>query len=134
MAKQKFIVEICPFEGRASACWPNGTRIRQTSQLGEDLADCCKSGDCQDACEYVIAAYAIEWSIVRKVGETPQGVWQYERGVATGEELQKTCETIYFESESDFSDWNTAAMYLIWQAASDLQEDWCELELAKERG
>jgi hypothetical protein len=45
-----FIVELS-FCGSVSVCRPNGSEISPKSKLGRDLADCCKSGDCQDACQ-----------------------------------------------------------------------------------
>jgi len=100
---------VCTTEGEA----PSGEMLA-------DLLDCCASGDCEDACRYVLSEYQPEFRIVRCVDKTCNP-WKFENGIATAEEKQATCEAIYFESESDFSDEDLAEVYLIWQAADDAQ-------------
>ncbi|ELT51210.1 hypothetical protein [Brucella intermedia] len=48
---------------------------------------------------------------------------EYENRAATAEEKAETCRAIYFESESDFTDEKTADLYLIWQAAAELEAE-----------
>lgn len=111
----QMIIEICPHEPRASMCLTDGGEVRG-SDLEGDLQDCIGSGDCQPACEYVLDQIGVDFRIVARNGG---GV--YENRPATPEELQVTCENIYFESSSDFSDEYLAQTYLVWEAASELE-------------
>jgi len=83
-----------------------------------DLADCCASGDCEDACRYILANYSVDWRVVKKCEDG-----NFHNVTATSYDKRKVCEAIYFESESDFSDEQLAEVYLIWQAASQLNND-----------
>lgn len=116
MARQTFIIEISPGEGYTSACRLNGLTIAPKSELGQALRDCVKPGDCQDVCKYVLQTWKPVFRTVRKTGST------YENAVASDSELQTCCETIYFESDTDFADRDNAELYLVWQAASDYAE------------
>ncbi len=115
--KRKVIAEVCPYEGSVSLCCPDGRKIGKQSKLFSDLANCCKSGDCQNACEFVLEKYEVEWRIVRKM---PDG--NYENALATDKELRKTAKTIYFESSANFADRSVCETYLIWQGANDCMD------------
>ncbi len=112
---QGFIIEICPNGGHASPCTMQGESLRG-SAFESDMADCNSSGDCEPACRYMLQNYAIQFRIVAK-----DESGKYENRLATDSELQETCQTIYFESESDFSDPELCKIYLIWQAVSEME-------------
>lgn len=118
MSKPKFIVQICPYEGVADPCLMNGKAISDDAVIAEALADCCKSGDVQPACEYVRDQMDIEWRIVAR-----NAAGEYENRLATFEEKARTAREIYFESEADFGDESIVDMYLIWQAANMAEQD-----------
>ena len=111
------LIEICPFEGRASACCDNGESLIG-SEFESDLLDCVSSGDCEPACMYVLEIFKPEFRIVAKGSDG-----KYENRLATCEEKQATCEVIYYDSDTDFSDETNADMYLIWQAASEFESE-----------
>lgn len=113
--KSNFIVELS--SDGVSCCRKNGSEISTRSKLFADLRDCCKSGDCQAACEYVISEHLPEFRIVKRVNG------EYENVIADHSDKAKVCKAIYFESESDFTgDEKLCEVYLIWQAAFDLIE------------
>lgn len=111
--KPNLIIEICPHEPRASLCMIDGESVMQ-SEWGDDIADCTRSGDAQPACEYVLDRIGVEFRIVAR---NARG--EYENRLATDDELRATCEEIYFESDTDFSDRRCAEIYLVWNAACD---------------
>jgi hypothetical protein len=78
------------------------------------MRDCTSSGDCEPACQYVLDTYSPEFHIVKKVDG------DYQNVIATPEDKQLVCEAIYFESEPFFSDEDMADLYLVWEAASNL--------------
>ena len=106
----EYIIEICPFEPRATICGMNGESV--------DIADCRASGDCEPACNYVRDSLGVEFRIVAR-----DESGQYVNRLATDAELQATCEAIYFESETDFSNRATCETYLIWEAACQCEGD-----------
>lgn len=114
----RLIIEICPHEPRASACLGSGESVSADSEVAEALADCCASGDAQDACEYVRDRLRPEFRIVAR-----NAAGAYENRLATPEEKAATARAIYFDSESDFDDESTAETYLIWDAAHDAEND-----------
>jgi hypothetical protein len=107
----KYIIEICPNEPRASICGMNGESVANDS----DVADCRASGDCQPACEYVLSL-GVEFRIVAR---DENG--QYVNRLATDGELEATARAIYFDSDSDFTDSDTARLYLMWEAANSCE-------------
>lgn len=111
---EMIIIEISPIEGRASACLIDGSEIASDADILADMKDCNKSGDCEDACQFVIDQIGVEFRIVAR---DEKG--NYENRLATDDEKQQTCESIYFDSETDFSDIDKAELYLVWQAASE---------------
>jgi len=112
------IIQICPREGLASPCLMNGESIHTDDAIAEAFADCVKSGDCEPACEYVRDNIKVDFRIVAR-----NAAGEYENREATAEEKAETCRTIYFESETDFTDESTAENYLIWQAASEAESE-----------
>jgi hypothetical protein len=111
-----FIVELS-LCGSVSVCRKNGRPISKRSNLGRDLLDCCASGDCEPAIRYVLEKYKPEFRIVRRVDS------DYVNVLASAEEKRQVCNTIYWESESDFNVEHTAELYLLWQAASDFSSN-----------
>jgi hypothetical protein len=81
----------------------------------EHLRDCNASGDCEPACRYVLEHCNPEFRIVKKIDG------EYQNVVASPEDKRSICEEIYFESDTDFSDEDNANLYLVWEAAHDLQ-------------
>jgi len=98
------IIEICPHEPRAMFADVKGYE--------SDIADCTGSGDAQEACEYVRDQIGVAFCIVAR-----NAAGEYENREATEAEIEATARAIYFESDSDFSDVDVAATYLIWEAA-----------------
>ena len=119
MTDPQIIIEISPIEPRATACLMDGSEIATNPDILSDMNDCNASGDCQEACEYVRDQIGIEFRIVA----IDPATGKYKNRLATDNEMQATCEAIYFDSETDFSDSDTAKSYLIWQAASDLESE-----------
>lgn len=114
----KLIVEICPFEPRTSACLMNGDEVSADTEVSEHLANCNASGDCEQACLYVLNYVGVEFRTVAK-----NAAGEYENRLATPEEKAATCMAIYFDSDADFSDETTADTYLVWDAARDANDD-----------
>lgn len=112
----RIIIELCPDEPRTSACLVNGAEISTDETLSQDMADCRASGDVQEACEYVRDQVGVDWRIIARNADGA-----YENRAATDAEMEATARAIYFDSETDFSDVDTAATYLIWSAACDLE-------------
>lgn len=82
------------------------------------MLDCTDSGDAEPACVYVRDHVGIDFRIVaRNAGG------EYENRAATASEKAETCRAIYFDSETDFTDEKTADLYLIWQAAAELEAE-----------
>ncbi len=110
----QLIIEICPVEPRTSACLMNGDEVSSDPEVAQHLADCNASGDCEDACLYVVRHVGVEFRIVARDASGAS-----VNRLATPEEKEATCRAIYFDSESDFSDETTADTYLVWDAARD---------------
>lgn len=109
----KLIIEVCPREPRASVCLMSGADVSHDPEVSEHLADCRRSGDCEEACRFVLDHVGVEF---RTVARNAAG--KYENRLATAEEKEATCRAIYSESDSDFSDESLAETYLVWEAAS----------------
>ncbi len=103
------VISICPNEPRA-------TVEVATPAAMLDLANCIVPGDAGPALRHVLAEHNPRFTITarRDAGSANPG---YETRTATPAEMQAACEAIYFESESDFTDSETAALHLLWQAA-----------------
>ena len=104
------VIEICPNEPRAD--------FVDVSGYTRDIADCTASGDCEPACAYVRDHIGVQF---RTIAKNDRG--EYENRLATDSEIERTARAIYFDSESDFSDTNVAALYLIWNAAHNAESD-----------
>jgi hypothetical protein len=111
------IIEICPREPRASACLPDGREVSEDPATAADLAYCTQPGDCEPFCEYVRDRVGVDWRIVAR-----NDAGEYENREATDAEMQATCEAIYFDSSTDFTDRDTCETYLIWEAAHDARQ------------
>lgn len=110
----RLIIEISPDEPRASACLMDGSEVTADIEVYRAMRDCIKGGDAEPACTYVRDQLGVEFRIVAK-----DAAGAYENRLATDAELQATCEAIYFESETDFSEQARAQAYLIWEAAME---------------
>lgn len=109
-----FIIELYDGEG-TSPYNPDGSEIN--GQILEDLLDCTRSGDMTHACLYVLGVHKPEFRIVKWIDGGFKNV------IATPEDKQKVCESIYFDSDVDFSDESRANLYLVWDAAFHVDED-----------
>lgn len=100
-------------------CMANGSELTDETLLS-DLRDCTTSGDVEDAYQYVLDTYEIEWRTVRCVNREP---FEFKNYQATPEEITQAVQSIYPDSDTDFTDQNDAKLYLIWQAANNLYGD-----------
>jgi len=105
--KEVCTIEICPAEPRVDLAHD----VSEESDLAGDLKDCTGQGDAEDSCRYVARAYDVQFVIADKDLD-------FERRPATEEEIRETCDAIYFDSDSDFTDSDLAEVYLIWEAAN----------------
>lgn len=113
----KLIVEICPYEPRTSACLMSGDEVSADTEVSAHLADCNASGDCEDACLFVLRHVGVEFRIVAR-----NAAGEFENRLATAEEKAATCRAIYFDSDADFDDESRAETYLVWDAARDAED------------
>lgn len=116
MNNPQIIIEIVGDE--LYACDMLGDEITPSHPVWDDLADCCTSGDCEDACQFVIDQVGVEFRCIGR--NANNGV---ENRLAIDADLQQVCEAIYFESDTDFSDRDNAELYAVWQAANNIIED-----------
>lgn len=110
------IIEIS-MGGDCSVCAADGSSA-SGSEYVDDLRDCTKPGDAQEACEYVLDQIGVDFCIVART----DGGGYVNRG-ATDAEKEACCKAIFFESETDFSDPRTADAYLVWEAACTMESD-----------
>lgn len=111
----KLIIEIVGED--VSACLMDGSEVATDAEVSEALDDCTHSGDASEACAFVRNVIGVEFrTIVRN------GTGEYENRQATDAEMAACARAIYFESETDFTDRDNAADYLIWQAAHDIAD------------
>ena len=108
-----FIIEIG--QESATCCTMEGESL-YGSEFEEDILDCVKSGDCEPACTFIRNYIKPEFRIVAK-----DSSGDYCNRLATDSELKDCARSIYFESEADFADPETAKLYLIWEAAAQLE-------------
>tara|TARA_R110000851_G_scaffold149520_1_gene290070 strand:+ start:43 stop:387 length:345 start_codon:yes stop_codon:yes gene_type:complete len=111
------IIEVCSNGPHAVACTDEGYSIMGSTYESEIL-DCTKGGDVEGACLYILSAFNPDFRVIAK-----DSSGSYVNRPATDEELQLTCEAMYFDSEADFSDVETAKMYLVWEAASAVESE-----------
>lgn len=110
-----FIIELS-FPDSVSVCRKNGAEISKRSTLYTDLLDCTSSGDSEDACRYVIEQHKPEFRVVKRFDGN------YRNVLASSQDLAEICRSIYFDSDSDFTNEDIAKLYLVWQAAHDVCE------------
>jgi hypothetical protein len=110
------IIEVCPNEPRASMCLADGSEVTSDADILAHVQDCNASGDCKDACRYVMSL-GIDWRIVAR-----NASGEYENRNATDDELTATAQAIYFDSSTDFDDVDNAQLYLVWEAAREFEE------------
>ena len=103
----KMIVELSLCGYVSASSWNADER----KTIKQDLLDCTSPGDCESECRYVLDNYDIDWRIVKQI----DGKW--ENVSASADDKRILCETIYFDSETDFADTDNSELYLIWEAA-----------------
>jgi hypothetical protein len=108
-----FIIEISQ---ESAMCCTLGGESLCGSEFEADLLDCVKSGDCEEACAFIRDCIQPDFRITTK-----DSSGNYYNRLATDSELESCARSIYFESESDFADPDTAKLYLIWEAATQVQ-------------
>lgn len=82
-----------------------------------DILDCTKSGDTEDSCKYILTRYNPAFRIVKMLDG------RYRNVVASFRDKQELCESIYFDSDTDFSDTDNSELYLIWESAHQFRND-----------
>jgi len=103
-----FIIEISTC-GSITVCTMDGDEL--SGGVVVDLLDCAGSGDATEACMYVLDTYDPKIRIVKKING------EYKNVLASKEDKKQVCESIYFESDTDFSDEDKANLYIVWYAA-----------------
>ena len=103
-----FIIEISTC-GSITVCTMDGDEL--SGGVVVDLLDCAGSGDATKACRYVLDTYDPKIRIVKKING------EYKNVLASKEDKKQVCESIYFESDTDFSDEDKANLYIVWYAA-----------------
>ena len=114
MTDSRYIIELCPHEPRASIYSMNGESVGQDP----DIADCRASGDVEPACLYVLNHRGVNFRIIAR-----NAAGEYENRLATDDEISATARAIYFDSDADFDDIETAMTYLVWEAANSCTDD-----------
>ena len=76
-----------------------------------DILSCTGSGDADDSCQYILTKYEPVFRIVKMLDG------RYRNVIASCKDKQDFCESIYFDSDTDFSDTDNAALYIIWEAS-----------------
>lgn len=107
-----FIIEIS-LCGSVTCCTNDGNEL--DGEMLSDMNDCNRSGDAEPACQYILDHYKPEFRIVRNVDG------KYQNVIASKEEKHQVCREIYGGSDTNFNDEDTANLYLVWAAASDLE-------------
>jgi len=110
-----FIIEIT--EESALGCTMEGESLCG-SEFETDLLTCVNSGDCEHACTFIRDYTKPEFRIVAK-----DSTGNYCNRLATDLELESCARSIYFESEADFENPDTAKLYLIWETAFQLKSE-----------
>ena len=108
-----FIIEIS-LCGSVTCCTNDGNEL--DTEMLSDMNDCNRSGDVEPACQYILDHYKPEFRIVRNVGG------DYQNVIASKEEKFQVCRETYSGSDTNFNDEDNANLYLVWAAASYLQE------------
>lgn len=108
------IIEIWPKTGETSACLKDGSEITTNLDILTHFKDCNAAGSSWNICADIRDNIGVEFRIIERDSKG-----KYENRLATDAEKQETCETIFFDSETDFSDMDDAEIYLIWDAAKE---------------
>ena len=96
--------------------WDNDQQISPICKrhgFGKALANCCKSGDREDACRFLLSRFKLDFYIIKQVDG------EYKRVPATHIDKAYICREIYRDSGRNFTDseeW--CDIYLIWEAAN----------------
>jgi hypothetical protein len=107
--KARLPISICPAEPRANV------DCDVSDSMSQDLLDCTGPGDAEPACRYVMQAYDLAFTIWDSA--------ERKHRTATPAEIGATCRAIYFDSDSDFDDLDTCAMYLVWEVAANYEQE-----------
>lgn len=113
MKLQKLLIEIA-FDPYCSIMTEAGKAL--TGEVLAHALDCTQPGDVEPAVRFLREKYKIEWRIVKQI--TPG---KYQNVIASASDKQKISEAIYFESDEDYTDEETAEIYLIWDACETLK-------------
>ena len=108
--------------GSVCACWNK----EDHETIVDDFSDCTSPGDSEPACRYVLENYDIDWRIVKQIDG------KYQNVSASDDDKRIFCETVYFDSETDFSDSDNSELYLIWEAAHQLENEEAAHQLENE--
>lgn len=106
-SKAKYLVEICPHEPRATICGPRDGV--DSLQRDTTVIDCVKSGDCAQACHYLLSQ-GVEFRIVARDTRN-----NYRNRLATHAEIVATARAIYGDY---FASVKMAKVYLVWDACA----------------
>jgi hypothetical protein len=109
-----FIIEISTC-GSVTACTNDGGIL--LGDTLDDVLDCTASGDCEPACRYVLETYNIEYRTVKNIDG------KYQSVIASPDDKKNVCESIYFESDTDFTDEESCDLYLVWEAANQVKSE-----------
>lgn len=86
-------------------------------ELHADLIDCNKPGDVENSCQYILDHWKPEFRIVKMLDG------RYQNVIASDVDKQELCESIYFDSDTDFSDSDNSELYLVWEAAHQYENE-----------
>lgn len=112
--KPTFIVELSSC-GAVLACTTDGEYL--SGDMLQDMLDCTGPGDAEPSIRYVLETYDIDFRTVKNIDG------EYQNVTASPDDKKIVCEYIYFESETDFTSEENCNLYLIWEAASQVQND-----------
>lgn len=115
MPRIKYGIELSNPDNAMAYAIPGGAGICLKSDFRKAMIDCCRTGDCEAACRYVLSHFRPVFTIVKKIAGVYQSV------PACHEDKILICQSIYFESDRDFresEEW--CDIYLVWEAANNL--------------
>ena len=119
--RAQLIIELIGCE--ISFCASDGKELTKRHKIARDLLDCARTGDCEQSCKFVLSQYKIDWRMIVK-----SEAGEYENVTASKEVKETVARAIYFASDADFSNENTAELYLLWQVASEFKEQLAEVK------
>ena len=82
-----------------------------SEKLESDLLDCTGPGNAEDACQYILDQWKPQFRIVKLIDG------RYRNVIASDKDKQEICESIYFDSDTDFSDTDNSELYIVWETA-----------------